>query len=92
MKSKITLLPSQLEGSVIIPPSKSLAHRYLIGAALSEGKSYIENIAKSIDIVSTLQALQGMGVSFTEEPVNDTISNYIVEGVRLPTVSGNGSF
>ena len=92
MKSKITLLPSQLEGGVTIPPSKSLAHRYLIGAALSEGQSFIENIAKSVDIVSTINALQGMGGVFSEEPINDNISNYIVKGVRRPLVSGNGIF
>ena len=92
MKSKITLLPSQLEGCVTIPPSKSLAHRYLIGAALSEGKSYVENIAKAVDIVSTIKALQGLGVSFLEEPVNENISNYIVEGVKMPRVSRDGLF
>lgn len=92
MKSKITLLPSQLEGSITIPPSKSLAHRYLIGAALSEGQSFIENITKSVDIVSTINALQGMGVLFSEEPVNENVSNYIVKGVRRPLVSGNGIF
>lgn len=92
MKNKITLLPSKLEGSITIPPSKSLSHRYLIGASLSAGRSFIENIAKSADIISTINVLKGIGVLFLEEPINDNISNYVVSGVKHPIISGNGVF
>ena len=92
MKSKITLSLSQLEGSVTIPPSKSLAHRYLIGASLSEGRSLIKNIAKSVDIISTINVLKGIGVLFSEEPIDNNISNYIIKGIKHPIVSGNGVF
>ncbi len=36
----IKIKPPKLSGDVTIPPSKSFAHRALICAALSEGKSY----------------------------------------------------
>ena len=35
---KITFTPSLLNGTIDAPPSKSMAHRYLIAAALAEGK------------------------------------------------------
>lgn len=92
MKDTITLLPSQLEGRVTIPPSKSLAHRYLIGAALSPGESHILNIAKSVDIVSTMDALKGLGVKFKEEKIDDNTSNYRVEGVGYPKAVGHEAF
>ena len=40
----VIIKPSKLEGDVIIPPSKSLAHRAIIAAALAKGKSIITNV------------------------------------------------
>ncbi len=59
MKVKIT--PSEIRGDVTAPPSKSMAHRLLICAALSEGKSVIGNIAYSEDILATLDCIKAMG-------------------------------
>lgn len=50
-------------GKVIAPPSKSMAHRYLICAALADGKSIINNIALSEDIKATLACLNVLGAS-----------------------------
>jgi 3-phosphoshikimate 1-carboxyvinyltransferase len=47
-------------GSVTAPPSKSIAHRALIGAALSEGESFISNIEDSDDIVATSTCLSNL--------------------------------
>ena len=44
-------------GRVAAPPSKSMAHRALICAALAQGESRIENIAHSKDIDATAGAL-----------------------------------
>ncbi len=52
---------SRLKGEITAPPSKSMAHRYLICAGLSEGESVIENIAFSEDILATLDCLKEMG-------------------------------
>lgn len=43
------------------PPSKSMAHRLLICAGLSEGESEIKNIAFSEDVLATLDCLEEMG-------------------------------
>ena len=53
--------PSPLSGTVTPPPSKSMAHRLLIAAALAEGKSRIENIAFSKDIEATLRCMELLG-------------------------------
>lgn len=46
-------------GEIICPPSKSYAHRYLIGAGLSSSK--VDNIAFSNDIFATLSCLSSLG-------------------------------
>ncbi|MCL2678230.1 MAG: 3-phosphoshikimate 1-carboxyvinyltransferase, partial [Clostridiales bacterium] len=49
-------------GEVRIPPSKSVAHRALICAALAAGESEIINIGVSRDVQATLACLQALGV------------------------------
>ncbi len=39
--------PGKLKGKLIIPPSKSFAHRALICAALAKGRSEIYNCGRS---------------------------------------------
>ncbi len=54
-------------GQITIPPSKSASHRALICAALATGKSRIDNIKHSEDIVATLACAKALGVHFTQE-------------------------
>jgi 3-phosphoshikimate 1-carboxyvinyltransferase len=58
---EITLKPSPLSGTVDAPPSKSMAHRVILSAALAKGQSIIENIELSEDIRATLGAVRAMG-------------------------------
>lgn len=44
-----------------IPPSKSLAHRAVICAALASGTSRIDNIDYSMDVMATLSAMEALG-------------------------------
>ena len=55
------ILPSRAEGTIAAPPSKSMAHRALICAALSKDGCLVTNIAHSEDIKATLGALKEMG-------------------------------
>ncbi len=57
----IKIEKSLLKGEITAPPSKSMAHRLLICAGLSEGESTINNIAFSEDILATLDCLREMG-------------------------------
>lgn len=59
MDVKIT--PSRLCGTVTPPPSKSMAHRLLISAALSGGRSVISGLADSQDIQATRRCLSALG-------------------------------
>ncbi len=66
---KVTIDKCTLKGEVYAPPSKSMAHRLLICAGLSEGESVIENIAYSEDILATLDCLEALGAE-TEKGEN----------------------
>jgi len=57
----INITPSYLKGIVVVPPSKSVAHRAIICAALAEGRSVIENIDFSQDILATLDCVRNIG-------------------------------
>ena len=59
MDVKIT--PRRLSGVVTPPPSKSLAHRYVIAASLAAGTSSVKNVAFSEDIEATLRCMGALG-------------------------------
>ncbi|MBN2793836.1 MAG: 3-phosphoshikimate 1-carboxyvinyltransferase [Clostridia bacterium] len=56
---------SFLKGRVKIPPSKSLSHRSIIAAALSEGKCTVKNIMMSKDIQVTTNCMKNLGAKLT---------------------------
>lgn len=60
----IKIFPSNLNGLVKVPSSKSITHRYLICAALSKGKSVIENPLLSDDTLTTIDVLKQLGAKF----------------------------
>ena len=49
--------------AVVIPGSKSISHRMMICASLSNGLSNIENLLQSDDILLTIDALKHMGAN-----------------------------
>ena len=53
--------PSKLQGTIKIPPSKSVAHRAIIAASLANGTSVILNIDLSSDIKATINACRALG-------------------------------
>lgn len=57
----VRIQPRRLSGTVTPPPSKSLAHRLLLAAALAPGESTIQNIALSQDIEATLRCMREFG-------------------------------
>lgn len=65
MRAVIT--PAKLKGHIDAPPSKSMAHRLLICAALAEGKSVIHHLADSDDIGATLACLSAFGARFEHQ-------------------------
>ena len=59
--------PGTARGTVAAPPSKSMAHRLLIGAALAEGKSVVRGVDPSEDILATADCLTALGASLSWE-------------------------
>ncbi len=66
-------------GHVCAPPSKSMAHRLLICAALSPGETVVENLAWSADIRATVAALEALGAQ-----VETGAAHACVRGVSPP--------
>lgn len=59
--------PGKLKGDVKIPPSKSMAHRAVICAALSDGVCKVTNIDYSDDIIATIEAMKSLGAVITKK-------------------------
>ena len=52
---------SVARGSITAPPSKSMAHRHIICAALADGTSTVRNVDLSQDILATLDCIRALG-------------------------------
>lgn len=65
-------------GKVSAPPSKSMAHRLLICAAMSEGVSTVRGVSSCEDALATVDCLRALGAEI--EAVGDT---YTVRGVNI---------
>ena len=60
-----TFKPCRLQGTLNAPPSKSMAHRYLIGAALSGQKCTLSGVDYSEDILASMDCLRALGAKIT---------------------------
>lgn len=65
MDLKIT--PHRLIGAIEPPPSKSQAHRLMIGAALANGESKLEQAVLSQDILATIRCMRALGAKISED-------------------------
>ncbi|MBE6636978.1 MAG: 3-phosphoshikimate 1-carboxyvinyltransferase [Ruminococcaceae bacterium] len=68
----VTIPKTKYCGTVSAPPSKSAAHRHLIGAGLAEGTSVIRGISESEDMKATLDCLRALGATWTKN--GDTVT------------------
>ena len=59
------IYPSKLSGKISAPPSKSMANRAVLCAALADGHSTIENIELSDDISAMIDAMRVLGAEIT---------------------------
>ncbi len=67
-----TFKPSTLQGVISAPPSKSMAHRYLIGAALSGEECSLSGVDYSEDILASMDCLKALGAEITTN--QDTVT------------------
>lgn len=75
--------PSFAKGKASAPPSKSMAHRALISAALANGESRLSPIALSEDMLATMDCLEALGAEFRREGEEVT-----VRGMGYPKNTG----
>lgn len=68
--------PSQLRGSIAIPPSKSHSLRAILFASMAEGTSIIRNYLPSPDTQAMIKACQLLGANIHIEP-----TQLIIQGV-----------
>ena len=73
--------PGKGRGIMEAPPSKSMAHRLLIGAGLAKGESVIEGISSSEDMKATLDCLSAIGAEYKTEGSKVTISGADIRNI-----------
>jgi len=74
----------KLEGTVELPPDKSISHRAAMFAALHDGTSQISNFSLAADPQSTLSCLQQLGVEIEGEGQEISISGVGRFGFKDP--------
>ncbi len=60
---RAVLEPCRLQGKIDAPPSKSMAHRYLIGAALAGEDCVLSGVDFSEDITASIDCLRALGAA-----------------------------
>ena len=69
---KIEIKKGIAKGTLTAPPSKSMAHRLLIAAAMAKGESIVRSVSSCEDVMATLDCLRALGVE-CKEIGNDVI-------------------
>lgn len=82
----VEINPKKLSGDISVPPSKSVSHRAIMAAALSKGKSRIENVIMSKDIEATCKGLESLGSSIKIEDSGEGRVALTIEGGGMPHV------
>jgi len=60
---RAVIRPGTARGDIQAPPSKSMAHRLLICAALARGESVVRHVDRSEDMLATVDCLGALGAS-----------------------------
>jgi 3-phosphoshikimate 1-carboxyvinyltransferase len=62
MDKTVSGLKKGLKGEIIIPADKSITHRAVMLASLSDGKVKVSNYSKGADCLSTIEVFKNLGV------------------------------
>ncbi len=81
---KVTVSVSKIQGEVKAIASKSVAHRYLIAAALSDKKVFVNCHSVSEDILATVGCLKAMGAGIESEE-----NGFFVTPIDREKINGN---
>ncbi|REL24851.1 3-phosphoshikimate 1-carboxyvinyltransferase [Rhodohalobacter sp. SW132] len=75
---------SGFNGTIQLPPDKSISHRAALFAAISDEKSIIENYSEAADPASTLSCLKQLGIQIEREKNRVTIQGVGRKGFINP--------
>ena len=75
---KLKIHKGMPRGVINAPPSKSMAHRLLISAAMADGTSVIHGVSECEDVRATIECLEALGVS-----ISQTGSDVTVKGINM---------
>lgn len=64
---KVRINKGMARGRIEAPPSKSMTHRLLICAGLSEGECTVHGISESEDVLATLDCLDAIGAKWKRD-------------------------
>lgn len=81
---RVTIEKSIPYGEVRLPTSKSMAHRYLIAAAFTKGRTVIDCLPDNRDIRATVRCLRAMGVQITLDRERGYAEIYGIDPRMLP--------
>ena len=56
-----------IKGAITLPGDKSISHRALMFAAISDGESRITNLSTGADVQSTRSCLEACGIQFQND-------------------------
>ncbi len=68
---RVRVHPAAPRGTVLVTGDKSLSHRCLLIAALSDGPVVVHGLAPSGDVAATAEGLRRLGVDVTLHPAED---------------------
>lgn len=85
--------PCKLKGTVSAPPSKSMAHRYLVGSALSKQKCSLSGVDYSEDILASIDCLKALGAEIIADKDTVTVNpeNFMKTGNPILECRESGS-
>jgi len=75
---RVSVDKSEIGGSVVAPPSKSMTHRAVICSALAPGRSLVRHPLASEDTEATLRVAEALGVGIDREK-----ESWMIEGGEL---------
>ena len=77
---RVRIEQSKASGVISAPPSKSMAHRDIIAAALADGTSEITNVAYSEDIKATIDCVRELGAEVDVHEDSLTVTGHFPYG------------
>ncbi len=78
-----------IKGEITFPGDKSISHRSLMFAALSDGTSRISNLSTGVDIISTRKCVEACGIQILDDGDDIVIKGGKFTNPKLPLYCGN---